>query len=538
MSDVEEDALPRLLFPTLSTVASPQKSNYKYRKQKVISSGQYHVQQFSKRNRRKRSLKLPSNNSIPLQSEIEHRITDKEIIDQICSSNGFTLAYAKKHGREIENLEIIFASFDTLKISPRIDQLFSHLTNLEIIGLKNLTEIPDLSLPLLETLWVVECGITGSIEINFAESFPELKKLYLYSNKITKFSCQLPISLTELSLAENCLNQFPQAVKFCHNLEILNVAMNCIPDLSFLQFANLEYLKYIELTGNKISSPFQLTYLAQHLPALENLGLANHVYYRSNPLCRLSAYSILVLSYFSGHNNLKQLDNLPICWDSTKEYLKKLISEKRKFYFMISRHIIGQIYKERKILDEWFESFNNFYRMNRGVLYEGLAKVKRAYFRSGAIVPMDKKVSNIENQERIWKKAIDESEKDFQKILNCYRQAKESLSTYFFDQMTMLNLEFRLIGNIQFQCVDDNKEINNKMIDFLSKNWNNEKNFTDSFVLKKLTFIQSKIYESEINVELEKTEEDIDEKFWFLKSSSHWERYCDAQWRIWLKRFS
>merc|ERR1711976_696212 len=67
-----------------------------------------------------------------------------------------------------------------------------------------------------------------------------------------------------------------------------------------LTLKSLKSLKVLELSANLITYPQELKYLNQ-LENLEKLNLANPIYNFPNPITKLKAYTILVLSYFQNH---------------------------------------------------------------------------------------------------------------------------------------------------------------------------------------------------------------------------------------------
>lgn len=387
------------------------------RRQHVVTKGQYYISQSKKSFKGMffKKLKLPANNSMPMQffTETEepnplHRasnnfsheendiaISEKESFDQlteICENNGFTLSYAKQKGPQIKKLEIFFGNFSRFNnFTPKLENLFPNLKVLCLMNLKNLNIFPDFNFwPNLSELWICECNLFGEIteNLNLNKNLPNLEKLFLYSNKIKKFDqINLPKSLKEVSLANNKVETFPKAVLDLENLVDLNLANNLIDSLhiidqkseskhrtgdssisnapenkplktEILTLKSLKSLKVLELSANLITYPQELKYLNQ-LENLEKLNLANPIYNFPNPITKLKAYTILVLSYFQNHENLEYLDNFPIMMSKLKPFLSKLVNEKRKYYFMISRTVLLEYYNKVKKLEENIISINN-----------------------------------------------------------------------------------------------------------------------------------------------------------------------------------
>lgn len=422
MSDNNTNIFPTLQAATKMDSSINMSNLNKIKRQHAVTKGQYYISQNKKtfRGHYLKKLKLPSNNSMPMQySEIENGMnnqsgltsrdnrtnlnlnqnhlnnhispqnyTEKEANDQlieICENNGFTLAYAKQKGQNVSKLEIFFGSISRFNhFSPKLENLFVNLKILCIMNLKNLTIFPDFNYwPNLNELWICECNLLGEIteNLNLHKNLPKLQKLFLYSNKIKKFDkIKLPKKLKIISLANNKLENFPKSVLNLEYLEDLNLANNFITSLNIIESnfnnsknnhrtgensisnapvvgkvenkvltlcENMKNLKKLELSANLITYPSELKYL-KNLKNLESFSLCNPVYNFSNPICKLKAYTMIVLSYFQNHKNLKKLDSYPLQISRLKIFLSKLIYEKRKYYFMISRTVLLENYNKIK----------------------------------------------------------------------------------------------------------------------------------------------------------------------------------------------
>eukprot|EP00727_Mastigamoeba_balamuthi_P008234 m51a1_g4031 hypothetical protein (203) ;mRNA; r:652087-653110 len=130
-------------------------------------------------------------------------------------------------------------------------------------------------LPVLESLWLCECKLTR-IE-SFIEKCPQLRRLYLYSNRISKIELTDLTGLSEVAslkslwVAGNRIEHFNDHLAQLQKLEELNIAAN--------------------LVGN-----FREVCALRSLQSLSSLWLQDDLY-GSNPICELSNYQTYTLHH-------------------------------------------------------------------------------------------------------------------------------------------------------------------------------------------------------------------------------------------------
>ena len=339
------------------------------------------------------------------------------------------------------------------------------------MSLKNLVVMPKFEFASLEELWISESNLIGEspCAMNYKTALPNLKKVFLYSNKIEKFDTYQfeTKNLSELSLANNKLKTFPQAINNCSNLITLNLANNLIESMDSLKtVTGLARLETLELSNNLISLPTDLTTIATFLTGLRTLNLANPVYDFPNPICRLAAYTLLVISFFENHENLKFLDTYPLSKAKTTQFLSKLIGEKRKFYFMMSRQIFANAHHQLNSVNDWKNEvdvkLNQFYQ----IYHKQLSAVERKYFRkvgkAKMMVPGETKPSVIDAMEQealSTCKKVDNIKKDVDQV---YEDEIKKIRGLRSDRLKMLEIEFETMGNVEFVQVSAEEDIFDK----------------------------------------------------------------------------
>lgn len=131
-----------------------------------------------------------------------------------------------------------------------------------------------------------------------------LSKLWICENKISLIE-NIPLSITELWLANNSIESIPQDIRKYINMENLNLGGNLICD-------------------------FQDIYNLQTIPKLKKLNLSD-VNFGDNPICQYIQYRILLIHFLPLLTNLDQIDILE---EERKEvenlYIKKTLYFKNK----------------------------------------------------------------------------------------------------------------------------------------------------------------------------------------------------------------
>uniref|UniRef100_A0AAY4C662 Leucine-rich repeat-containing protein 9 n=1 Tax=Denticeps clupeoides TaxID=299321 RepID=A0AAY4C662_9TELE len=193
-------------------------------------------------------------------------MTDEEIVKELCSINGISYDKVCQDGSGVTSLEVFFSGFPRmvgLSLFPRLSKLVIVAQSVSCIkGLEHC--------PLLRELWVVECHLT---EISGVGGCLQLQKLYLYDNHIVEISnLHALLQLQVLWLNSNRITEM-KGLSSLGDLQELNLADNSIVTIgdSLDQNANLQRLN---LSGNKISSFKELTYLSR-LDQLRELSLSD-----------------------------------------------------------------------------------------------------------------------------------------------------------------------------------------------------------------------------------------------------------------------
>ncbi|XP_029973525.1 leucine-rich repeat-containing protein 9 [Salarias fasciatus] len=274
-----------------------------------------------------------------MQSEKQKNYSDEEVIKKLCLVNGVSYDKIAQEGSNMKSLEIFFSGF------PRMVGLsfFPRLCQLTIVD-QNIQHIQGLECCLLlQELWIVQCHLT---EISGLQNCVQLQKLYLYDNQITEMqNLELQVNLEVLWLNNNCITQI-QGLHTLEKLQEVNLADNMIEKIghSLDPLANLHHLN---LSGNKISSFKELTFLAR-LPSLGELSLQEPTS-SPNPVCLLCNYATHVLYHMPG---LQRLDTYDVSSKPVKEAAESAVLKKMMYYNMRVRTARRNLAETRSSLME------------------------------------------------------------------------------------------------------------------------------------------------------------------------------------------
>ncbi|CAB0011888.1 unnamed protein product, partial [Nesidiocoris tenuis] len=218
-----------------------------------------------------------------------------------------------------------------LKVFTVIGQPVTSLDGIE--QLKHLTE-----------LWVCECPLTdASAVIGCAE----LKKLYLYSNRLTSAPKTTGLrKLCKLSLACNAIKELELC--FAESLKDLNLADNAVSDIQNL--AMCRQVEILNLSGNNLSTFGSLEPL-QKLPKLRTLNLCDPMY-RKCPVTSLANYRSYTIHTVS---QLNFLDGHTVEFEE-RENVKRFMGKNFRFYKVLSSNYTVACYAEH---DKQLESSYN-----------------------------------------------------------------------------------------------------------------------------------------------------------------------------------
>ncbi|XP_028821542.1 leucine-rich repeat-containing protein 9-like isoform X2 [Denticeps clupeoides] len=257
-------------------------------------------------------------------------MTDEEIVKELCSINGISYDKVCQDGSGVTSLEVFFSGFPRmvgLSLFPRLSKLVIVAQSVSCIkGLEHC--------PLLRELWAVECHLT---EISGVGGCLQLQKLYLYDNHIVEISnLHALLQLQVLWLNSNRITEM-KGLSSLGDLQELNLADNSIVTIgdSLDQNANLQRLN---LSGNKISSFKELTYLSR-LDQLRELSLSD-TQSSPNPICLLCNYSTHILYHLP---HLLRLDGYTVSSKQVKDAAESTVQKKMMYYSMRMRSIQRQL---------------------------------------------------------------------------------------------------------------------------------------------------------------------------------------------------
>ncbi|KAL4656332.1 leucine-rich repeat-containing protein 9-like [Arapaima gigas] len=403
------------------------------------------------------------------QSEKQRHNGDEEIIKELCAANGVSYEKVMQDGSVLSCVEMFFSGF------PRMVglSLFPQLSQLVVVG-QSVDLIQGLeACPLLQELWVVECQLT---EIGGLQSCIHLQKLYLYDNKISRIeNLELLENLEVLWLNSNHIAVI-EGLSCLRKLRELNLAVNSLETVGHSLDPNIN-LQNVNLSGNKISSFKEVTYLA-NLPELKELSLKDPQS-PPNPVCLLCNYATHVLYHLP---NLQRLDTYDISSKLIKDTVESTVMKKMMYYNMrvrLAQRQLGEMqaqlldHKKRlqKLPQEYIRVLSCMLKHLECELVEAQASPRKqvqwweesaegsdnCY---GTSVDVDQdpdrehkirmKVEALKKRLRLWLWRLEELEAHHQQALALATERKD-LMVHF------LVMELETVGNIRFEegCSSD-----------------------------------------------------------------------------------
>ncbi|XP_062917896.1 leucine-rich repeat-containing protein 9 [Mobula hypostoma] len=271
---------------------------------------------------------------------------EEEIFRELCACNGLSFEKIAQEGPRVKELEMFFSGY------PRMVGLlnFPSLVILTLVK-QDIRRIEGLEgCPFLSELWIVESHL---VDIEGLDLCTNLQKLYLYCNGITKIKNLENLTKLEVLWLNNNKIKVIEGLNTLKNLKELNLAGNLIDVIRNSLDFNVQ-LKWVNLSGNRISSFKELTNLAR-LPELQELSLKDPQY-PTNPVSLLCNYITHVVYHIP---KLVKLDSYDVSSKQVKEFAESTVMKKTMYYSMRVKtihyqlaEIIEKLQKQRCYLQE------------------------------------------------------------------------------------------------------------------------------------------------------------------------------------------
>jgi len=269
------------------------------------------------------SIKTDENSKIKISNKLRKS-------SQLLKENSFSKSqnsFKIEKDEEKEFVEFVLGDFyDFYKITDL--QKFTKMTSLSIVN----DMINDMG-PIIENIpnknsIIYLCLNENYIKkIKFIELLPNLKKLHLNFNLIEEIDINIS-KINSLKQFWVCDNKIKIIENLPENIEDFWIARNLIENLpnDFDKYKNIQILN---LAGNCITD-FKDIYILEKFKNLKVLYL-NNCNFGENPICTYQNYRMMMIRLFK---NLNILDQYKITFDEREEieysYLKKTIYYKKK----------------------------------------------------------------------------------------------------------------------------------------------------------------------------------------------------------------